>query len=50
MGCSPGAPRLEGPHHLNNSFILYRRGGGGGGANMHNEGPQILLPKGPLKA
>ena len=40
MGCSPGAPRLEGPHHLKIYVFI----------DIRNEGLQIILAQGPLTA
>ena len=45
MGCGPGAPRLEGSPSSKNYFKILDTG-----ANIHNEGPQILLAQGPFKA
>ena len=44
MGCSTGAPTLDGPPSYNLGFILDTE------ANIRNEGPQLLLAQRPLKA
>ena len=44
MGCSLGAPRLQGTPSFFLFFIIDT------GLNIHNEGPQIILAQGPLKA
>ena len=47
MGCGPGVSRLD--EAPSSNFFIYKHGGGGGG-DILNEGPQILLAQGPLKA
>ena len=44
-------PKTGGASIISTSFNIDIGGGGGGGvSNIRNEGPQIILVKGPLKA
>ena len=50
LGCSPGAPRLEGPPPYKNMYYFYRHGVGGWGATIRNEGPPNFINPGASPA